>query len=58
MSTHSPTQPIVPLYEGAIDEILALIPHMLKDDEAGPPFFLITNEWAFAHNYPEGTDNV
>jgi|TARA_R100000234_G_scaffold119891_1_gene104186 hypothetical protein len=58
MSTPPSTTQTVPLHEQAFDEILALVPRMLNDDEAGPAFFIIDAEWAVRHNYPEDLPNV
>jgi hypothetical protein len=43
----------VPLFDEAFDAIITLIPTMLKDDEAGPAFFIMDEEWAKEHNYEE-----
>tara|TARA_R110001583_G_scaffold17159_1_gene69761 strand:+ start:558 stop:722 length:165 start_codon:yes stop_codon:yes gene_type:complete len=46
-------QATVPLKETAFDTIITLIPKMLKDDEAGPSFYIVDDKWEEEHEYDE-----
>ena len=49
-------QATVPLHNEAFETIIKLIPSMLKDDEAGPAFYIIDDQWAEDNDYTEDTD--
>ena len=49
-------QATVPLHNEAFETIIKLIPSMLKDDEAGPAFYIIDDQWAEDNDYTEDTN--
>jgi hypothetical protein len=44
---------VVPVEENDLESILKLIPKFLKEDEAGPAFFIATTTWKTETNYEE-----
>lgn len=49
---------VVPITPTDLETIIAIIPHLLKSDEAGPAFFIATEEWQTEHNYSETESDV
>ena len=46
-------QATVPIRETSFEQIIKLIPTMLDDDEAGPSFYIIDENWAKENEYDE-----
>ena len=51
--TPQPLSPVVPIKHDEIKQLIPLIQALLKDDEAGPAYFIATPEWIEATNYEE-----
>ena len=45
------TEATLPITDKDMESIMTLIPALLNDDEAGPAFFVATDEWQEQYNY-------